>query len=103
MDNPYPICKNCIFVDEPLDKDPCQECNRAFLAQRIKPNFVSKRKPQTNADRIRAMTDEELAEYLCKTLREAATLIYPNTHYSMADIEELNKDWLDWLKQEVKE
>lgn len=59
MDNPYPICENCVFADEPLDKDPCQECNRAFLAQRIKPNFVSKRKLKTNADRLRAKTDTE--------------------------------------------
>lgn len=62
MDNPYPICENCILMDEPLDKDPCQECNMAFIVQRIKPNFVSKRKPKTNAECIRAMTDEKLAE-----------------------------------------
>ena len=85
MDNPYPICENCIFVDEPLDKDPCQECNRAFLAQRIKPNFVSKRKPQTNADRIRAMTDEELANFI---------------FYSPFMTKQ---DALDWLKQEAVE
>lgn len=66
MDNPYPICENCIFMDEPLDKDPCQECNRAFLAQRIKPNFVSKRKPKTNADRIRAMDIDHLIEWYCR-------------------------------------
>ena len=90
MDNPYPICENCIFVDEPLDKDPCQECNRAFLAQRIKPNFVSKRKPKTNADRIRAMTDEELARYLyTKTCEDA----YPQF--------ENIPEWLDWLKEEA--
>lgn len=65
MDNPYPICENCIFVDEPLDKDPCQECNRAFLAMRIKPNFVSKRKPKTNYDRIVSMKLEELAIAIC--------------------------------------
>ena len=87
MDNPYPICENCIFVDKPLNKDPCLECNRAFLAQRIKPNFVSKRKPQTNADRIRSMTDEELAELLNINV--------------LAEISGEWKNWLDWLKQEV--
>lgn len=39
--------------------------------------------PQTNADRIRAMTDEELDEWL-----EAHCYQY---------------GWLDWLKQEAKE
>jgi hypothetical protein len=64
MDNSYPTCENCIFVDEPLDKDPCQECNRAFLAQRIKPNFVSKRKPKTNYDRIIGKSLKDLAEWI---------------------------------------
>ena len=41
--------------------------------------------PQTNADRIRAMTDEELA-------------------YFMANIEPCRESaWLDWLKQEVSD
>ena len=99
MDNPYPICENCIFVDEPLDKDPCQECNRAFLAQRIKPHFVSKRKPKTNADKIRAMTDAELANFLndigeCdrRCPAKIGDCIFSDSSCVAA--------WLDWLKQE---
>jgi flagellar basal body rod protein FlgC len=46
-------------------------------------------KPQTNADRIRAMSDEELAEWLNE--RQAKTWYYGTW----------SKDaWLDWLKQE---
>lgn len=100
MDNPYPICENCIFVDVPLDKDPCQECNRAFLAQRIKPNFVRKRKPKTNADRIRSMSDEELAYYMMRTTKcpcEARA-----SGCCRSDIT-CQKAWLDWLREEVKE
>ena len=48
------------------------------------PNIFT-RKPITNGDRIRAMTDEELAEYL--------DINYP-LYYT---------DWLNWLKQEVKD
>lgn len=96
MDNPYPICENCIFVNEPLDKDPCQECNRAFLAQRIKPNFASKRKPQTNGDRIRTMTDEELAKWLSCPGRKKD--MFPNLELYIAPSRE---EWLDWLRQEV--
>lgn len=88
-DNPYPICENCIFVDEPLEKDPCRECNRAFLAQRIKPNFVSKHKPKTNADRIRTMSDKELARFL--------------TYQTESCLSADGNGWLDWLKQETKE
>ena len=40
--------------------------------------------PMTNADRIRAMTDEELAEWL------------DNNTYQFP----IYKDWLDWLRQE---
>lgn len=43
-------------------------------------------KPTTNADRIRAMTDEELADYLR----------WHNDLYSRNGM-----DWLDWLKQEA--
>ena len=42
-----------------------------------------KAKPITNADRIRAMTDEELAEWLVEVTED-------NT-----------PDWLDWLRQEA--
>lgn len=93
MDNPYPICENCIFVDEPLDKDPCQECNRAFLAQRIKPNFVSKHKPQTNYDRIISKSPEELSEWIA-----GGVLNLTGGSLKMA-----TEAWLDWLKREAAE
>ena len=56
-------------------------------------------KPQTNADRIRAMSDEELAKWLGK--------IQYDTAYFCAG-EDKQKypypvGWLDWLRQEVKE
>ena len=103
MDNSYPICENCIFVDEPLDKDPCQECHRAFLAQRIKPNFVSKREPITNADRIRAMTDEELASYLTGVWYSFEEMPGMCDVCDMQSIQNCSDCWLDWLKQEATE
>lgn len=42
-------------------------------------------KPQTNADRIRAMSDKELAKFL-----------YEETDYPKEEY------WLDWLKQEAE-
>ena len=53
-------------------------------------------KPKTNADRIRAMPDEELAEYLL------------NVHYCptppICDSKKNCKDcWLDWLRSPVEE
>ena len=58
-------------------------------------SFVPK-KPMTNADRIRAMSDEELKLWLSQWCRAAEDCIIcpiincPN---------EQNKDWLDWLQQ----
>lgn len=54
-------------------------------------------KPVTNADRIRAMSDEELALYLHNLEAQAINV-------GRADMQpESVETWLDWLKQEVAE
>ena len=53
--------------------------------------------PQTNADKIRAMTDEEMAGWLIVVEK---AILY---HQPTLDLAALRKDWLDWLKQEVTE
>ena len=54
-------------------------------------------KKQTNADRIRNMSDEELAEFLCKV----------KSDYQWADhefpSEEECGEWVEWLQSEVEE
>ena len=69
-------------------------------------DYPKPRKSQTNADRIRAMSDEELAEKIgesidcevCKTMHHAESGECPCTpHQSCVDF------WLDWLRQEAKE
>lgn len=54
-------------------------------------DYPKPRKPQTNAERIRAMTDEELAE----TMLDCFAAFY--------DVEWSKQDILDWLKQEASE
>ena len=49
-------------------------------------------KPQTHADRIRSMTDEELAEFVWNV--ESSGKFYGPRG---------RKLWLDWLKQEASE
>lgn len=106
-DNSYPICENCIFVNESIDNDPCRECIMAFLAQRIKPNFVSKYKPVTNGDRIRAMTDEELAKYLFErgncTEYCYGICAYQNECNKFNDEEVCIKHIVEWLRKETDE
>lgn len=53
--------------------------------------------PKTNADKIREMTDEELAELLDQTYFNGM-VVGKNSRHSV-DI----KYWLKWLKEEVKD
>lgn len=62
-------------------------CPWASPEEIICSSFKPKRK--TNADRIRAMTDEELAEFIRDQIIDRNIGIPTET-------------WLDWLKQEVK-
>lgn len=66
-------------------------------------DYPKPRKPQTNAERIRAMTDEELAEWIAG-LTDCA--VYPYTRKDAPCIsigETCAASWLDWLKQEASE
>lgn len=48
-------------------------------------------KPRTNGDRIRAMTDEELAIWIVKRTEG----------WGMPECDLYVQSWLDWLRQEV--
>lgn len=67
-------CPHCVFEKTEAN------CPGCFEGSHYRP------KPITNADRIRAMTDEELAE----ELRLCGDGVWAY------------EDWLDWLKEEVK-
>lgn len=60
--------------------------------------------PPTNADRIRAMTDEKLAKFMgelpcCPPGADLKELCYPMDSCEGTDLQA--QCWLDWLKQEV--
>lgn len=56
----------------------------------------------TNADRIRAMTDEELAEFMADTCDcGEACPVFPKCQYDTW--RECEDRFLVWLKQEVKD
>ena len=62
--------------------DPCPGYDKC---KQYKPNYT------TNADRIRAMNDDELAEYIAGIIDDAnsGSVIYSNR----------TEEWLEWLKQ----
>ena len=92
----------------------CNKCNhRAYCAMSDEANndnatikgcyLYSERKTKTNADRIRAMTDEELAEWMSANVAN-----YARRKFSEAGVIEkygdnglIAKSWLDWLKEET--
>lgn len=76
-------CPNCKFELYEADEIPCKDCG-------MDDREYWQPKPQTNADRIRAMSDEELAEYFA----DIATEVSNGISYS-----ERPEEWLEWLKQ----
>ena len=56
----YSICPQCAHrnVCIAIDNQPCTECNQ----------FLGERNTVTHADRIRAMTDEELARFIANKI-----------------------------------
>ena len=75
-------CSRCKYQDKREDEVSCIGCIHNSLD-----NF----KPMTNADRIRNMTDEELAEHFSGLIRDT------KEHEYCQD----KDDWLKWLKSEV--
>lgn len=57
---------------------------------------------QTNADRIRAMTDEELDKFLGEVQWDVANYCGGVTQKQEYPVPEQRGAWLDWLKQEAQ-
>ena len=73
-------CETCAYIGKSENDYPCNKCTR---------NASDKWKPMTNADKIRSMSDEELAEFLeqfevcshCEYMdKERCTFENPCTH-----------------------
>lgn len=84
MIKPYKHCKKCgAFI---VSGDLCEEC-----------------KPMTNGDKIRAMTDEELAEFFCQISQccgnDASCSMCPIYDGCAQNVMCVER----WLKQEVRE
>lgn len=94
-------CNICEYAGRPSYKSPCSEC-RGYSKYKYK-------KMQTNADRFRSMTDEELATALyqmldgdvyCTNKPECGKML--NTDDGIPD-EWFAQCLLNWLRQTAKE
>lgn len=103
------LCVNCQhYWSNGKGMDECTLHNQWTDSIKECDDFASKHK-QTNADRIRSMTDEELSSFL-----DIATVCvcFPCTR-DINDLEHFNnckhengtceKEWFEWLKEEAKE
>lgn len=59
-------------------------------------NSIVCENPKTNADRIRSMSDEELADFLCKVKSD-----YQWQDHEFPSEEECG-EWVEWLQSEVE-
>lgn len=83
------MCSNCLHFRYLLTRNPAAPCETCVHHDHWQTTV------QTNADRIRAMTDEELAEFLAE---------YRCTHKAPHCMEaNCAQCWLEWLRQETEE
>ena len=99
--NPYEVLRACkAGKQNPLIIYSGKSSEHLAFADRDMPVIGAflrdKKKPQTNADRIRSMTDEELAGFL-KEVKEDYQWANPD----YPDCEDCG-EWLNWLQSEAK-
>lgn len=78
-------CNTCVHKEKASDSATCVECGIASK------NY----KPITNADRIRAMSEDELAWFYAEKIASCYGC-------ESSTMEDCYKCWLDWLKSEKK-
>jgi hypothetical protein len=104
----YNYCKTCFHDDG--DIGFCDKCfyNHILEEKGIPPTeYEAKPKPQTNADRIRSMSDEELAEFFTPFYYDGPKFYCP----AQADVgdgecaakSDCRQCFLDWLQQEASD
>jgi len=92
----FESCMNCKHITKKETDFPCNECKHGV-------NVKDHYKPRSNADRIRSMSDEELAEFLRKTVWEEGANLFDCADYTCGCPCEECPTYLQWLKSEVKE
>ena len=87
---PYGKCVEC------ANKSDCVDSQAQIIA--CMSNGYPDFKPRTNADRIRAMTDEELDDFLNTVQGDAYLVGFQQRAESR--FTPYGKKWLDWLREE---
>ena len=85
-------CRNCMWLYHMVTYNPTAPCSECLDYDKWQ---TAKR---TNADRIRSMTDEELAEWIAEYTDCLCGIHKPGCSKTKGTCV---ATWLDWLKQEV--
>lgn len=94
--------KTCYNCGTPITKAYCEDYPDVC-------EHWSPKKLMTNGDRIRAMSDEELADFQAARIVAESCLRLKDQGYEPTEAqrselhEKLYKTWLDWLKQPAEE
>ena len=94
-------CFSCKFAngEGTVNEDKISLVLSKIFGEDYNLDLLKEQKTQTNADKIRSMTDEELADFLdkceCKGYQDSSITPINEDGYPM--------DMLDWLKQPAKE
>lgn len=80
-------CDTCRYEHHDIQDYPCSKCSHSY---------IDKYEPKTNADRIRNMSDEELAQFLCRVKSD-----YQWMEHEFPSEEE-HGEWEEWLRSEAE-
>lgn len=80
----------------------CCNCGSPQYMCKCKPNICGSVVPITNADHIRAMSDEELAVFLAEEQHRIANIIFQAVGYGL-EKQVICARRLDWLQQPAEE
>lgn len=95
--NSFGYCKTTVCVNEHYQRE------QLGLPSTTNKSESVVIKQQTNADRIRAMTDEELADWIYYWAGESPDCCDRKCEDTKAYPRPCRECWLDWLKQEADE
>ena len=94
-------CEEDLYQDESIDRDSFELIEDLFNV--VKSKNIKKDGKQTNADRIRNMSDEELAELiLCPHMVNWGKGIYDVCIHPKNGKDECKKCMLEWLQSEAE-
>ena len=93
------ICSDCDYAGRPTYDFPCSRCDMTKGSPFC---MWEHEEAPTNADKIRDMSDEELAVWLCSKFDDCSPSTCPGANYCNGTDGKAN-GLVKWLKQPVEE